>query len=244
MSFYDVDYSKHVNWLLAPHKRKPKRLAWLNALISPLQWIHDVFYGIFYNGIDAPLWQELTNYTVGDRIIMTDNFTVWECVEDNYDVSPFEYNPPQTSWIKIADDWIGVKEKAKYNSQRMVLEYLLNRRFSVQYGTVYRDGIFNPTTWVRSNANSDIFISDLDTKRKFFRINTSTGTGVGTIANPARPGLYTEITPFSTQRFAINVPITSPSGLNMATGVTEAGIRAIADPYVIAGITYQVIFYS
>lgn len=46
---YALDLDKFIQWLLPTAIRKPKMVAWLNALAAPLKWLHTQFL-IFSDG--------------------------------------------------------------------------------------------------------------------------------------------------------------------------------------------------
>ena len=46
-SIYDLTYEKQIKRLIPPHKRKPKRIAWIRDLLTPLQWLRDQVFNIY-----------------------------------------------------------------------------------------------------------------------------------------------------------------------------------------------------
>jgi len=46
-SIYDLTYEKQIKRLIPPHKRKPKRIAWIRDLLTPLQWLRDQIFDIY-----------------------------------------------------------------------------------------------------------------------------------------------------------------------------------------------------
>jgi hypothetical protein len=51
---YDFNISKWILWLLPSVLRKPKQIAWLNALLQPIGYIHTRFYS-FKQRVDIEL---------------------------------------------------------------------------------------------------------------------------------------------------------------------------------------------
>ena len=53
MSFYDLDINQNAVDLLPPDKRYNKIVAFITALLSPLQWLHDMIFNSYYIGSTA-----------------------------------------------------------------------------------------------------------------------------------------------------------------------------------------------
>ena len=70
---YSTNYQGVENNLTPPNHRTPVWLAWLNALLYPLQWLHNNFFNTYANGSSAPFYNSTTTYTLGKQVIDTDN---------------------------------------------------------------------------------------------------------------------------------------------------------------------------
>lgn len=275
----NITYSIQANWIMPPVKRLSKMLSYLYAMLNPLQWINDLFFTSYRQGITLSLWNIGSSYGKGDRVISDDNFTVWEyalslfSVMETYQKGDIVYsatniyksllsgnsgnipsltpsmwesigiqNPDPLSssntvqWTQILKDWVGTNERAVYTSKVLQLEYILNKRFAT-IGTEFLEWNFvNTTNWVRTSPYSDIYI--LPINNNFFELfRTANGSPIIRTVNSPTPIFRTVPPPVTNSSFSINVP-TATLAL-----ITEAGIRAIADKYVIAGIIYDVIPY-
>lgn len=124
MSFYNLDTASASEQLIPPQLRNPKRLAWLQTLLAPLQQKHyDTFSpNSFYQGFADPIWDVATAYTVGYRVRF--GISIYECL-----VADTGTVPPSDSdiWLLICKDFVGASERVKYNSGKMLFEYILNR---------------------------------------------------------------------------------------------------------------------
>jgi hypothetical protein len=277
---YTVTYETHGSWLIPPAKRLTKIKAFLFALLAPIQWMHDLFFTSYLQGITLDVWDSGASYGTGDRVISNDSITVWQympklfSVFDSYKegdvvydftniysslfngneanipgISPIAWkvigiqnpDPLSTSntvqWLKILDDFIGTNERVQYTSKVLQLEYILNTRFFPKYATEFLDWNFVDTTdWVRTSPYSDIYITPVN--NNFFKIyRTANGNSIFRTVSGLTPIYRTVPPPATISTFSINVP-TATLAL-----ITEAGVRAIADKYVIAGITYDVTAY-
>ena len=115
MSFYDLDISKQAKILLPPDKRYNNTIAIITALLSPLQWAHDLLFNSYYVGSSAPAYAPGT-YNYQDEVIY--NKQVYSSLIDNNTDAPTTSN-----WILIQNNFIGVQERALYNGNKLILEY-------------------------------------------------------------------------------------------------------------------------
>ncbi len=180
-NLYNVNYQGVETNLTPPNHRTPVWLAWLKALLYPLQWLHNNFFLDYANGSADVFYNYASTYTVGDRVIDIDN-KVYEClanigpafawnstfyyeagnfatydgqmfislVNGNLDqvpvivASPNDYinsqwwsptNPHLTPsmWVLVNSDYRGVRPRTLFNSQKLVLEGILNQYFRTTF---------------------------------------------------------------------------------------------------------------
>ena len=62
MSIYDVNYSTLGSQLLPPDKRSSRLTAYLNALLSPLQWLRNLWMGTYRTGAVYAQWTGTATY--------------------------------------------------------------------------------------------------------------------------------------------------------------------------------------
>ncbi len=132
---YDQDEAIISENLLPPQRRLPKWKAWLTALLSSNQWLHDLVFNSYYGGDSAADWNPATTYNYGDRVKYIDN-SVYESVNLIAFVSATSpnndlYNPTTGvgNWMRVLDSFIGVAERVRYNGKLIMLEWILNRYF-------------------------------------------------------------------------------------------------------------------
>jgi hypothetical protein len=72
-NIYNVNYEGVETNLTPPNHRTPVWLSWLNVLLYPLQWIHNIFFNDYANGSNYAFYNSSNSYTVGTNIIDIDN---------------------------------------------------------------------------------------------------------------------------------------------------------------------------
>ena len=123
MGFYNPNIDNKVTELLPPDKRAPRMLSWLRSLATGIKWNQTRLFVDYINGSTYPLWVA-ASYSKGNRVIYGQS--VYESLKNaNTD------NPLVTaSWRVYLDYFVGSDERVFYNHQKLVLEYVLNKRFN------------------------------------------------------------------------------------------------------------------
>lgn len=235
MAIYDLDYAQVVLNLLPVLKRKPIFVSWLVALCSPLQWLHDNFFNEYANGSNAALWFNLTFYNKGDRVVDSLDNGVYECQQDSLaGVRPSTANDP-TKWQQVSANWIGANERVKMTGQKITLEYALNKWFRTTW--VQPDSVDNP-----QGTRPDIYIdNNLPTNLAFVVFDNDTDSSDSYYYDSYQQNFVVDTYSFANAAwFTIWVPTAFLSSLN-PYGIEK--IKAIADKYVIAGVTYKIDVY-
>lgn len=195
--------------------RQIKHLAWGKVLLKPLQYLRDLIFEDYANGATCGAYSNGTAYLVGDRVKYIDR-AVYECV-----VSTLGNLPTDTYyWKKVNNNFIGVRERIRYNSQKTIFEYSINKWFQTT-------GIYVSNTGVQSNS----FVMG------------NTGPYSSTLYNISRNATNVLTNGYivpSANDFTIYVPSAFYNGLGNSK---ENIIRSFADKYVLAGITYNITQY-
>lgn len=222
MSIYDVDYSKLGPQTLPPDKRGTVIVRVVNVLLSPIQWVRDLWMGSYRTGSNAQPWIPAT-YAKYARVLYKQR--VYESLIDgNTDIPTV-----QTSWMMVQVNFIGVFERVLYNGTTIVLEYGLNKYF----GTIFRQP---PNV-------SDIYMSAQEKPKNVFVVGGSeanssvvfAGSSSGFVINSYSFGLYYNL--------IIYVPSSTYYALDPVPANCDKIIRNFADKYIFAGIIYQIIPY-
>ena len=223
MSFYDLDISKQAKILLPPDKRYNNTIAIIAALLSPLQWAHDLLFNSYYVGSSAPAYAPGT-YNYQDEVIY--NKQVYSSLIDNNTDAPTTSN-----WILIQNNFIGVQERALYNGNKLILEYACNKEFS----TTFRqpNDPVNPTP-------SDIYITNIAATLTGFRIG-STELGSSSVGASGASASIGGLTPFVyVNNFTVNIP----TALATALGANYVAIvSSFVGQYAAASINFTISTY-
>lgn len=229
MGLYDIDYTNLAYNLTPQTRRKPRLIAWVRALLEPAKWAGDLLFQEYANGSTAALWQGFpTEYALGDRVRR--GVEIYEStIDENVDLDPITH-PGQ--WRKVCDDFRGVRERVLYNSQKIKLEYILNRWFGTAW--LQPDDMVTPT-------RPDIYIDNNTLQNQVFTVYANDTETSKVYANDTFTENYImDSYDFIGDAFTIWVPSVFFASLGT---FAEQKIRAIADQYVIAGITYNVETY-
>ena len=242
ISIYQQNYGQTYNDNVPVQYRKPKFLAWGTWLFTALQWLHDLlFSGGYSDGSTAPNWVSGSNYAYGAQVIDVD-YKVYSCI-NTAGLTGDTVNPhlDPANWFKVLDSFIGVRERAYYTGQKIMMEYLLNRYFQVGVTTLPFQGashtgqiyITKNTTnysqfWLSNNGGQPLtsYLSNTSASQKNFL-----GNG------------YSTYQPYN---FTVNVPsaIFTAIGNNQPPGVTATqAISAIVSKYCQANLIFNIVTY-
>lgn len=235
---YQVNYPLQVANQLPILKRKPRMMAWMDAILYPQQWFHNVFFGEYVNGSGAAEYDPLASYIYGDIVRYYDNaIYVVVSLTGVSGYPPIAANIPDY-WIKMTDDFRGVYERIKYNGEKITLEFILNRWFH----SVFRepDSVTNPQV-----ERPDIYIDNNSLNNIAFVVYADEPNSSIVFANDLydQQFIIDDYT-FTGNAFTIYVPESggspNPGFYSSLQPQADLKIRSIADRYVIAGILYSI----
>jgi hypothetical protein len=215
MSIFTVSYSFVWESLYPPLLRKAIHLAWGTVITKPLQWFHDAFFISYADGTTDLDYNNATAYVIGDRVIFTDRGQYEATAAGTGNL------PSNTAfWLKVNDNYIGLRERTAWNSQKIIFESALNRWFQTT-------GIF---------ITNNLVISD-------FFLMGNTGELSSTMTNDsAIAGFYmgNAFVSSTTGNYTIFVPLAKFNSLAGNDVDRENIIRNFADIYNLAGLIYDV----
>lgn len=222
MSLYDVNINQISIELLPPDKRYTKNIAFIQSLLTGVQWIRDLVFGSYYEGAQEV---GITDYAPGtynylDRVIYEKK--VYLSLDNANTAAPTD----ATLWLLIQDNFIGVKERILYCGSKLVMEYALNK----QFGTVFR----------QPNNVSDIYIGNIASIVDGFLIGQTEpfcSTVGETISSDSIGGQF----PFVyINNFQINIPILA---LDISIDANYKAVGNFVDKYIPASLRYTVVNY-
>ena len=233
MSIYQIDADYVANQLTPPKLRKPKQLSWIKVILSPLQKFFDVSFLGYKNGDTSLDYNNVTTYNFGDRVIYTDK-SIYEATYVDSDGVAQSFSgviPTNTAfWTLINTVFIGSDERSKYNAQKLLFEYALNRFFRVAASPA--DQIYITNNFIDSGQN--------------FLMNTGSNDSSLMPLNSMYQIDYMGLFPTyqtNTNDYTIFVPIAVFTALGDTNDNRENAVRNFADIYNLAGMRYDVQSY-
>lgn len=223
MSIYDIDFNTQVDEITPPDKRKPRILSFLYALVYPIQIIRDLFYTEYADGFTGVKWDALSSFNPGDRVRYDDR-SVYECIVfSGPGVLPTNTN----FWVKIQEDYVGVRERQKYNSRKLLFEFILNKWFEVAIPPA-------PQIYIQNNNTYGTAFLLGETGPYSSKMANNSAYQVNYLGSA-----YT----FNQNNFTIFVPAAVFAAIDANPVIAEGIVRSVADKYVIAGMIYDVQTY-
>lgn len=218
---YIIQFSLLWEKLMPPILRKSLHLAWGSVVVAPLQRLRDLIFNDYANGSHYDAYDNSTAYVIGDIVYYTDR-AVYQCIENSTGNLPTDTN----YWFKLLDNRIGVRERIKYNSQKVLFEYALNRWFDVP------------------SADPQIYIQNNTIYGTAFLLG-QTGAYSSTMPRSSVHQLYYlgNSYDYRSDAFTIFVPVAVFNALASNNTDRENIIRNFADNYVLAGMIYSVVTY-
>ena len=233
MSIYQIDADYVANQLTPPKLRKPKQLSWIKVILSPLQKFFDVSFLGYKNGDTSLDYNNVTTYNFGDRVLYTDK-SIYEATYVDSDGVAQSFSgviPTNTAfWTLINTVFIGSDERSKYNAQKLLFEYALNRFFRVAASPA--DQIYITNNFIDSGQN--------------FLMNTGSNDSSLMPLNSMYQIDYMGLFPTyqtNTNDYTIFVPIAVFTALGDTNDNRENAVRNFADIYNLAGMRYDVQSY-
>jgi hypothetical protein len=183
-------------------------------------------FGTFKDGNTAAAFIPATLYVVGDQVQYIDK-SIYQC----WVVNTGELPTDTAYWFKIQDKFVGIEPRCKYNAQHLLLEWALNEWFG--------------TTFVNTPGASDIYIDTAGADLGAFYVGYTTTESSFVVYDDSEATAFIQAEDLISAgiSFNINVPIAVWIALASTNDDRDNIIRQIADLYVYAGITYDIITY-
>jgi hypothetical protein len=225
--------------LLPLQRRKPVFIAWLASVMNPIQWFQ-TYFNYYYGGFNGNTWVTGNTYSYGDVVVYYDG-----CVYEMINTSGLTSTtpPPQdtSNWYKMLDTFVGVKERVKYTGQLVVLEYLINRYFSV-----ISPSIAPTLPFTGASHTTQIYISNNGSSVFQFYMGNGSNTFQAYMGDGSSNFQYYLGDSYNTNSFTVYVPVAVDAAITsyQASGVTaEDVVRSVLDKYVQAGKVYNYLTY-
>ena len=221
-NLYDIDYEVKAVELLPPDKRNNRMIAFVRSLLSPVQLLRDILIDSYGNGSTASDWVAGT-YARG--VLVRYNKSIYESLEDGNTANPADV----TKWVLVQENFIGVLDRARFNGQKIILEYALNTWFF--------------TTFRQPPLVSDIYIGNASALINPFIVGGAEANSSAVYANSSTEFIIDGYS-FSVQyNFTIYFPVAVYTALSADAAAREKIVRSFVDKYVPVGIFYQIQTY-
>lgn len=223
-SIFDGNYNLFAKRMLSPDKRMPNNMAYIKTLVSTVQYFRDIVLDVYRVGAQAFTPWAPGTYTKYYRVVHKQK--VYESLKANNTAEPTD----QTAWRVIADNFIGVEERAQYNSVKLVLEYAINKYFS----TMFRQ----PLT-----GTSDIYFTTLQNPLNVFLVGNSLADATPIYTTGSPQFVINDFSFAAFYNLQINFPQSVFDALDPNPDNAEKIIRNFVNRIICAGITYKIVTY-
>lgn len=147
MSLFSLNVFRRGEDLTPPKLRSNTITAMLRVLLRPLKWCEDLFFKEFCKGTNAGWYNSGTTYSKYNRVIWQDGAVYQLMVNSSVGIDPTGNALSATNWLKVLDNFIGIDERVRYNGQRIVFEYAINKWFNITSPNyIYLGTVPNGTT--------------------------------------------------------------------------------------------------
>lgn len=226
MAFYEIDTDYVGGQLTPPKLRKDKQLSWVKVLLINLFLFNNIFKK-YREGSNDPGYNVLSNYSLNDTVVWTDKSVY---IYSNSVASTGNLPSDSNYWTLLQNVFIGSNERVKYNSQKLLFEYALNKFFMVS--ALPAPQIYITNNFINAGNN--------------FLMNTSSVQSSVMPLNSLYQGDYMGLFPTyttNTNDYTIFVPVVVYTALGTNVLNREFAIRRFADIYNLSGMRYSVVSY-
>lgn len=219
---YSVDYAQKIIDLLVPDKRKPRNIAYNQALASGVSDNHDWIFS---------LWKEaqyISDWTAGSYV-RNDSVkygkSIFVAIKDTSAEPTYS-----ADWLLVSENFLGADFRLKIRNEKILFEYAINTWF----GTTFRQP---------AAGNSDIHFTTNIIQIDAYIVGASEDESSKTFADMSSEFIVNSHT-FGTQyNMSVNVPLVFFNTLGISDSIRESIIRNFVNRHIAAGIIYNVITY-
>jgi hypothetical protein len=225
---YDVNFFQTAQELSPSFRRTKEEFEGLNAAFAEPMNDLNLIFKWYREGSTAPDYSNVTVYNFGDVVKYAKVIYLRNEITDGYSagIEPTNF----TFFTKIIDLFIGVDERVKYQSQKIVFEYALNRFFE--------------TTFRQPPLVSDIYITrDFSDLTDFWIAETDIATATVGETDTDTTYVDEDETTRSAYDYVIKFPLAAYNALASTNPTREKIVRVFADKINAAGFKYIIQTY-
>ena len=221
---FNVNYNTVIESLLVPDKRTKKTLAFNIALSLGIANNHNLLFDTYKNYSVLPVW---TAGTYAKNDLVKYGKSIFQSIENGNTGQPTLSN----KWRLVSENFLGSDFRLSITGEKLNLEYALNTWF----GTIFRQ----PSVGI-----SDIYLTTNNAVvLPVFRVGFNEFESTSVFSNVSEQ-LVVNSYSFATQyNLTINIPLSFFNSLGTTTEIRTSIVRAFADKYINAGLTYKIQTY-
>lgn len=223
MSLYTITFNDRAVEALPPDKRYSNHVKWWQSVVNVIQYLHTDLLIDYRSGSDYPQWSNLVTYSKGNRVIFAEK--VYESLIDSNTEKP----DSSINWRVYQTSFIGVEERISYTTQKLVLEYAVNKRFN--------------TTFRQPDSVSDIYITTNTPTIGVFICGEIEYESSQVYSNTSSEFVINGYTFTGFTNFTVNIPTAVYDSVSSDVTAREKIFRNYIDRYVAAGIIYKIATY-
>lgn len=221
---YNVNYNTAIENLLVPDKRTKKTVAFNTALVTDISNNHSLLFETYKNYTILPNW---TAGTYAKNELVKYGKSIFQSTEDANTGQP----TLSDKWRLVSENFLGSVFRLSITGEKLNLEYAINTWF----GSIFRQ----PSAGI-----SDIFLETNNAVvLPVFRVGINEFESTSVFLNVSEQ-LVVNSYSFATQyNLTINIPIALFNSLGATDEIRTSIVRAFADKYINAGLTYKIQTY-
>lgn len=222
---YDVNYNTAIENLLVPDKRTKKTLAFNIALALGIANNHFLLFDVYKNYTILQTWNSL--FTYDKNVLVKHGKGIYQSIENNNNARPTN----ASKWRFVSENFLGSDFRLSITGEKLNLEYAINTWF----GSTFRQ----PSVGI-----SDIYLTtNVLVDLPVFRVGINEFSSTSVRSDGSDQYVVNSYT-FATQyNLTINVPIALFNSLGATNEIRTSIVRAFADKYINAGLTYKIQTY-
>lgn len=228
MSIYDLTTSIFGEQFLPTHKRLARYKSWINVLLYPIQYVHDLFFNNYANGEYDFVWDSVSTYSKNDVVFYLD-YQLYIAIQD----VPINTPCTDTDYWTFVSDSVGLRQRANVTGQKLLLEWVLNKH----YGTTFRQPAI---------GTSDIYVGGIEIDTNYFVAGIDgTQSSYAAISGQNAEQFVGISYTYDTESLVIMVPDATLDAISQGTEVApypnaQKTVLFYAYKYIFAGIIAKV----
>lgn len=219
---YTLDYNLAVESLNVPDKRTAVTTAFNKGLVAQTSNAHVQLFETYKDFISVPLW---TSGSYNRKDLVRYGKSIFQANETTTDEPTFS-----AAWNLVSNNFLGNDFRLKIRGEKLNLEFALNTWFS--------------TTFRQPPLISDIYLTTNEIfSAPIFRVGVLENESSIVYADFSNEFVINAYSFLQQYNLIIFVPVAVYNALGLSNDIRDSIIKAFADKYINAGITYNLTTY-